>query len=167
LNIPAQGILFILFRIPCEMGQKNLNRWLQKGMYKQGSMPLPPVATRRLGLKPMLSEDFHPGDQELLMAADGELSARRANRVRAHLAACWDCRARMAEIEGTIADFARIHRVISVPKLPPTTGARAQLRARLAELATKPDPESGRWLFQFGTATRVAAYICGRFSLPR
>jgi anti-sigma factor RsiW len=130
-------------------------------MYKQGSMPLPPVETRRRELKPMLSEDFHPGDQELLMAADGELSVRRATGVRAHLARCWDCRARMAEIEGTIADFARIHREISDPKLPPIAGSRAQLRARLAELATKPHPESGRWLFRFGTATRVAAYVCG------
>jgi hypothetical protein len=150
------------FSIPVGGGlKKTLNRWLQKGMYKQGSMPLPRVATCRRQMKPMLSQDFHAGDQELLMAADGELSARRATRVRAHLAACWDCRARMAEIEGTSADFARIHRQISAPKVPPISAARAQLRAQLAELAAKP-------------ATHAAAYICvillltaviGRFSI--
>jgi anti-sigma factor RsiW len=107
----------------------------------------------------MLSEDFHPQDEELLMAADGELSSRRAARVRAHLAACWDCRARMAEIEDTIAVFARIHRQMCDPKLPPIAGARAQLRARLAELATKTHPDSWPWFFRFGRATRVAAYI--------
>jgi anti-sigma factor RsiW len=107
----------------------------------------------------MLSEDFHPGDQQLLMAADGELPSRRATRVRAHLAACWDCRARMAEIEDTIADFARIHRQIYDPKLPPIAAARAQLKARLAELAARPRADSWPWFFRFAPATRVAAYI--------
>jgi anti-sigma factor RsiW len=58
----------------------------------------------------MLSEDLHLSDQEMLLAADGEHSTRRAAQVHAHLAECWACRARMAEIEGTIADFARAHR---------------------------------------------------------
>jgi anti-sigma factor RsiW len=122
----------------------------------------------------MLSQDFHAGDQELLMAADGELSARRATRVRAHLAACWDCRARMAEIEGTSADFARIHRQISAPKVPPISAARAQLRAQLAELAAKPNAGSWWQFFRSTPATHAAAYICvillltaviGRFSI--
>jgi len=58
----------------------------------------------------MLSEDLHLSDQEPLLAADGELPTDRAAQVHAHLAACWSCRARTAEIEGTIADFARAHR---------------------------------------------------------
>ena len=74
----------------------------------------------------MLSEDFHPGDEELLMAADGELSARRVAGVLAHLSACWDCRARMAEIEDTIADFARVYRQLFGPELPPIDVARAR-----------------------------------------
>jgi hypothetical protein len=107
----------------------------------------------------MLSEDFHPGDEELLMAADGELSARRATRVRAHLSACWDCRARTAEIEDTVADFARVHRRLFGPELPPIDGAHAQLKARLAELAARPRADSWPWFFRFAPATRVAAYI--------
>ena len=60
------------------------------------------------------------------MTADGELSGRRANRVRAHHASCWDCRARMAEIEDTISGFARVYRRHFGPELPPIDGARAR-----------------------------------------
>ena len=65
----------------------------------------------------------------------------------------------MAEIEDTIADFARVHRKLFSPELPPIAGARAQLKARLAELVIKPHTDSWLWIFRFGTAMRVAAYI--------
>ncbi|MGB6386378.1 MAG: hypothetical protein WBD25_18885 [Terriglobales bacterium] len=108
----------------------------------------------------MLNENLHPSDQELLLAADGELPARRAAQVHAHLAACWDCRARMAEIEVTVTDFARAHRQSLDPQLPPIAGPRALLRAQLAELTSKPESGSWRWLFQFKSATRAAAFAC-------
>lgn len=107
----------------------------------------------------MQSEDLHLSDQDLLQAADGELSGRRAAQVHAHLAACWDCRARMAEIEGTIADFARAHRQSLDPQLPPIEGPRALLRAQLAELSSKQMASSWRWLFQFTSPVRVAAFV--------
>jgi hypothetical protein len=125
----------------------------------QTRIPRLPVETRRR-LKSMESEDLHPRDEELLMAADGELSGRRASRVRAHLAACWDCRARMAEIEDTVADFVRVHRRLLGPELPPNTGAHGRLKARLAELAITPHADPWPWFFRFGTTTRVAAYTC-------
>jgi hypothetical protein len=109
----------------------------------------------------MLSEDMHLSDQELLAAADGELPARRAAEIHAHLAACWDCRARMAEIEGTITDFARAHRQTLDPQLPSIDGPRALLRAQLAELASKPPVGSWRWLFQFNLMVRAAALVGG------
>jgi hypothetical protein len=90
------------------------------------------------------------------MTADGELSGRRAIRVRAHLASCWDCRARMAEIEDTIADFARVYRRHS--ELPPIDGARAQLKT--AELAGKLRADSWPGFFRFAPAARIAAYLC-------
>jgi len=99
----------------------------------------------------------HLSDQELLRAADGELPARRADQVHAHLAACWDCRARMAEMEGTITDFARALRNDLDRQLPPIEGPRALLRAQLAELASQPPADSWRWLFQFHSAMRTAA----------
>jgi hypothetical protein len=107
----------------------------------------------------MSHEDLHLSDQELLLAADGELPSRRAAQVHVHLAACWDCRARMAEIEGTIADFARAHRQTLDPQLPPIAGPRALLRAQLAELASKPQVSPGRSLFQFNSPMRAAAFV--------
>ena len=107
----------------------------------------------------MASEDLHLSDQELVLAADGELPGRRAAQVRAHLSACWDCRARMAEVERTITDFARAHRRTLDPQLPPIAGPRALLRARLSELASESPVVSWRQFFQFGSATRAAAFV--------
>jgi hypothetical protein len=104
----------------------------------------------------MQSKDLHLSDQEMLLAADGELSTRRADQIRAHLAECWTCRARMAEIEGTIADFARGHRQTLNPQLPPIAGPRALLRAQLAEIASEGKSNSSRWLIHFTSATRAA-----------
>jgi len=95
------------------------------------------------GDETVLSEDFqrsemHLSDQDLLLSADGELPARRAAQVRAHLAACWDCRSRMAQLEETIADFVRVRRRTLDAQLPPIAGPRSLLQARLAELSAKP-----------------------------
>jgi hypothetical protein len=80
----------------------------------------------------MGSEHLHPPDQDLLLSADGELSPRRAAEIREHLAECWNCRARMAEIEATIADFVRAG--WNATELPPSDGPRALLKARIKEL---------------------------------
>jgi predicted anti-sigma-YlaC factor YlaD len=108
----------------------------------------------------MLSEGLHLSDREMLLAADGELSTRRAAQVHAHLAECWACRARMAEIEQTIADFARAHRQTLDPQLPPIAGPRALLRARLAESASKREVGSWGRLLHFTSATHAAAFLC-------
>jgi hypothetical protein len=108
----------------------------------------------------MLRENLHIPDQELLLAADGELSSRRASQVRAHLAACWDCRARKAEIEGTIADFARSHRQTLDPQLPLSAGPRALLKAQLAELAAQPKAGSWRLFLQWMSTAQAAALLC-------
>src|SRR5580698_5589562 len=107
----------------------------------------------------MGNEQFHLSDQEMLLAADGELSTRRAAQVHLHLAECWACRARMAEIEATIVDFARAHRQTLDPQLPPIAGPRALLKAQLAELSSNQESNSG-WLLHFAPATRVAAFVC-------
>ena len=107
----------------------------------------------------MRNENLHPSDQELLLSADGELPRRRAAWVRTHLAACWDCRARMAEIEGTIADFVRAHHQSVDPKLPPVAGSRALLKAQLAESAQKLHREGWRHL-RLPLNGRGLAYGC-------
>jgi hypothetical protein len=102
---------------------------------------------------------WHPSDQELLLAADGELATRLAARIRTHLADCWDCRVRMAEIEGTMGDFVRAHQHSFDSKLPPIAGARARLRARLAESAR--DPRSQGWFHRLlESHPRSLAYAC-------
>jgi len=66
----------------------------------------------------------------------------------------------MAQMEGTIAEFARAHRQSLDSQLPPIAGPRALLRARLAELTAKPDAGSWRQFFLFTSASRAAAYLC-------
>jgi hypothetical protein len=83
----------------------------------------------------MLSEKSHLSDQELLLAVDGELSARDAGRVQSHLAACWACRARQQDIEGSIGEFIRMHRRNLETQIPSADGPRALLKAQLAQLA--------------------------------
>jgi hypothetical protein len=107
----------------------------------------------------MPSKDLHLSDQEMLLAADGELSTRRTAQVHAHLAECWACRARAAEIESTIAEFARGHRQTLDPQLPPIAGPRALLRTQLAVLASERKSNSSWWLLHFPSAAHAAAVI--------
>jgi hypothetical protein len=108
----------------------------------------------------MLREPFHLSDQDILLVVDGEVSGRRAREARAHLTACWLCRSRLGELEGTIAEFVTLHRRTLDPMLPPSTGSRALLKARLAEAAAV--PSANRWprLLQLIPPQRAAAYIC-------
>jgi len=107
----------------------------------------------------MANEGVHLSDQEMLLAADGELSTRRAARVDAHLAACWACRARMAEIEETIAAFARAYRHTLDSRLPSISGPRSRLQARLAELTAKQEVNSWRRLLSLTLARGGAAIL--------
>jgi hypothetical protein len=81
----------------------------------------------------MLQENAHLSDQELIMAADGELPAGQKADVIAHLDACWSCRERMGSIEAAIAGFVRARNQELNGSVPSGAGPRALLRARLAE----------------------------------
>jgi hypothetical protein len=83
---------------------------------------------------------MHLSDEDLVLAADGELSARRKAEVSRHLESCWSCRERMLSLQTTIADFVRARNNQMNAQLPPAAGPRALLRARLAELAREPAP---------------------------
>jgi len=85
----------------------------------------------------MRSEDSHFSDQDLLLAADGELSAKKSAEVQAHLASCWTCRTRMNEIESAIGDFVHVREAAAL-QLPPADGPRALLKLRMAEMAAAP-----------------------------
>ena len=107
-----------------------------------------------------MDHDLHISRQELLSAADGELSEKRAARVRRHLNGCWGCRAQMAEIEAAIANVIHLHRDYFDPQLPPPEGPRALLKARLAELSAAPHPDSG-WKTRLAYASAVLAFLLG------
>src|SRR5690349_16447931 len=98
----------------------------------------------------MSSTHSHLSDQELLLAADGELSPARAEEVASHLAECWTCRVRKGEIEGSIRDFVHAYHGDLDPLLPSPAGPRALLKARLAEMiaeeAAAPQGSGMRWL---------------------
>lgn len=82
-------------------------------------------------------ENIHLSEQDLIMAADGELPARRKAEILAHLDACWSCRERMQAVEATISEFVRARNHELNSRIPAAAGPRALLRARLAQAAMR------------------------------
>jgi hypothetical protein len=110
----------------------------------------------------MVGEPFHLSDQDMLLVLDGEASRTGAKQAYAHLAACWLCRSRLAELESTIGDLVTLHRRTLDPQLPAATGSRALLKARLSEAAAQPSTDSRpRFLqiFPHHPGHRAAAYF--------
>ena len=108
----------------------------------------------------MAREPHHLSDEDILLAMDGEASRTDAKRVRAHLAACWRCRSRQAELEQTIGDFVSLHRQTLDGELPSSAGPLALLKARLGEATAQPSTRSWHRFLQVLPAHRAAAYIC-------
>ena len=114
----------------------------------------------------MKKEDAHLSDQQLLLSLEGELSAREEKLVRAHLDACWACRARCKELDETIAGVIRAYQSEFEGKLPPIAGPRALLKARIRQLSPdEPRSQSGGFMLPRRFAWAVAAGICGVLSL--
>lgn len=82
----------------------------------------------------MPTDESHLTDQELLLAADGELSIAAA----AHLSTCASCRSRKQELDQAMESVAQMHRVELDAELPSAIGPRALLKARLAEKSAQP-----------------------------
>jgi hypothetical protein len=61
----------------------------------------------------------HPEDGLLLRYLEGELPGRKARQVRTHLEACWECRAQVEELQGTIGECVRYRKNVLAPGLPP------------------------------------------------
>jgi hypothetical protein len=113
----------------------------------------------------MRYEDSHLSDQQLLLDVDGELPEHDEKPVRAHLDACWTCRARRQELENAIANFIRFDRHDLNRGLPPIAGPRAQLKARLALLPSAPLDRLSSW---FASSSRLAwalAAACGLLAI--
>lgn len=105
----------------------------------------------------MRDDHGHISDRELLLAADAEISAARMDEVRAHLAVCDGCRARMAKFEQTSADFAAAYRNSSGHELPDAEAARTAFLQRLAESPEK--SHSAARFYDFAGALRAPRWV--------
>jgi len=105
----------------------------------------------------MQSEESHLSDQDLVLLVDGELSAGEKARAASHLNECWACRTRKQEIEETIGDFVRFHRGGLDPLLPPVSGPRALLKARMAQAVSDSERKARFWEIRFSQMQAGAA----------
>jgi hypothetical protein len=103
----------------------------------------------------MRHNDSHLSDEDLLLAADGELPASDAKRVEDHLAGCWDCRARRKRLEGTISNLVEARHAELDPQLPPDVGRRALLKAHVAQMAAEPEIGKTAHVFPWIRVRRV------------
>jgi anti-sigma factor RsiW len=106
----------------------------------------------------------HPDEGMLLRYLDGELAAWKARGVRRHLAACWQCRAEVEALEGTVADCMRYRKQVLGEQLPeppqPWTDLQRGFERIDAEMAGEPfwkrlGRTPAQW--QWGLAATLAA----------
>jgi hypothetical protein len=103
----------------------------------------------------MFYKETHLSDEDLLLAADGELAARRLRQVKRHLESCWTCRARKAALEHTIADVVDCYHSQDVHSTIGGSGE-AGLRARLAAASAPPVQQPRQWTWLTGAACALA-----------
>ena len=82
--------------------------------------------------------EAHLNEEDLLLAIDGELAGARAEQAEEHLAGCWDCRARKQNLEKTIGNFVAARHAELDSQVAQSAGARALLKAHLAQIAAEP-----------------------------
>ncbi len=110
----------------------------------------------------MINEYPHLTDEDLILAADGELSSARQSDVSAHLASCVSCRERMAELDTTFADFVQLYHRDLDSRVPSSEGPSALLRASLSQQAGLPG--GTRWaafLPRLPQPSRMTALFAG------
>jgi hypothetical protein len=120
----------------------------------------PEVTEQRYKMKSVENAEAHLSDEDLLRAADGEISRRRARHVRQHLAACGACRSRLREVEGTMVNFVHLHQTTLTPRLPAAAGPRALLKARLTNLTATNQLAVWPRLLQILRFRTAAAWLC-------
>lgn len=94
----------------------------------------------------MRAEEQHLTDEQLIRAADRELTPAEWPAAERHLAACLSCRERADALAASVAEFARAYRAASQISIQPQNFSRARLKARLAEAQGSPD-QRGWWGF--------------------
>src|SRR5882672_4244015 len=66
-------------------------------------------------MRPVMS---HPGDEQLLLYADGEPTSRSSGDIRSHRDACWQCRAELEEMQSIVAECVRYRKNVLQRHLP-------------------------------------------------
>jgi hypothetical protein len=111
-----------------------------------------------------MRDALHLTDEQLLRAADREISSRDGARILTHLATCESCRARGIALERTLTDLQGAYREAIDPQVPLISVPRAVLRARLAELAAEELQNASWWRFlripSLMPAATVVCLIC-------
>jgi len=82
----------------------------------------------------------HPENEQILRYADGELPARAARKVRAHLNACWECRAQLQEIEETISDCVGYRNQVLKSHLPTPPAPWFDIYQKFTEMDASAEP---------------------------
>jgi len=91
----------------------------------------------------------HPDNEALLRYADGESSAASSLRIRAHLKACWQCRAELDELQSTISECVRYRKNVLGAHLPPPPAPWTEIYEKFAEIDDQTD-QRGFWNRFFG-----------------
>jgi hypothetical protein len=86
----------------------------------------------------------HPENEELLRYADGESSAASSTRIRAHLKACWQCRAELDELQSTISECVRYRKNVLDACLPSPPAPWTDIYGQFAEIDAQLD-QGGFW----------------------
>ncbi len=113
----------------------------------------------------------HVEEGDLLRLIDGELPESDALAARAHIEACWSCRAQFQEIEMVIGEYVRYQKTTD-PWLPPPPKAWPELRFRAASADPEPAPPAlfllppRRW-FDLRWALAAAALLVAAFIMYR
>ena len=111
--------------------------------------------------------EWHPGEDDLLYYADGELSDAKSAEIKTHLEACWTCRAKTAKIQRTISSFIEYLNDGFIPNIdPPPMGWRTfagKMDRVAAEAIQRPLlsrwRDSARSYFHWGLSVRWTASL--------
>jgi anti-sigma factor RsiW len=110
------------------------------------------------------SRDAHPAEELLLYHLDGELPAKKAAAVSAHLDACWSCRLRAEQMQTAIFGFVlcrdQQRRISEAPPDADVTRFQGRIERVHTELGSQ--PRRSLWRNLFGRILRKG----WQFSLP-
>ena len=99
----------------------------------------------------------HITEQELVLAANGELPRARFAAVRHHLESCSECRTRLASFEAALGEYFDAYHEDLDPQAPDRAAARRRLAQRIKGLSSGRPPR-GRWSPHFTPVkTAIAA----------